>query len=247
MRQDLSIATPDGAMRAFAFTPHRGEGPWPAVILLLDAAAIRPALFDMGERLAQAGYFVVLPDLFWRLGDYPPAKVVEIMATDETRRAAFGRTIGSTSPDKAMSDVGAVLDWLVGQPQARGRKVGVAGYCFGGSVAIRAAAAFPDRVAAAASFHGGGMVTAADNSPHRLAPRIRARVLVAGADADPGYTEEQDARFAEALKDAGVDADVSIWNGLRHGWVPADMPVHSPEGAERHWRALTGLLDETLA
>ena len=116
----------------------------------------------------------------------------------------------------------------------------------GGSIALRAAGTFPDQIAAAASFHGGNMATDDEKSPHRLASKIKAKVLIAGAESDAGYDEAQNARLKSALVDAGVDATVSIWKGCLHGWVPTDMAVHNPEGAERHWSELIALFDETL-
>jgi carboxymethylenebutenolidase len=246
MRQDVSVPTPEGDMRAFAFTPDQGAGPWPATIIFMDAPAIRPALFDMGERLAKAGYYVLLPDLFWRAGPYPPLDIVKARAGDPEMGALFQKLRGSTSVEKQMTDAKACLDFLDKQPKADARKVGVTGYCMGGGIALRAAGTFPDKIAAAASFHGGNMATETDNSPHRLADRIQAKVLVAGADEDASFDEGQKERLDKALSDAGVEAEVSIWKGCRHGWVPADMPVHNAEGAERHWKELIRLFDETL-
>jgi len=116
----------------------------------------------------------------------------------------------------------------------------------GGSIALRAAGTFPDRIAAAASFHGGNMATDDEKSPHLLAPKIKAKVLVAGAIEDRSYDDAQNTLLTQSLKDAGVDAEVSIWESCRHGWVPTDMPVHNPEGAERHWKELVALFDSTL-
>jgi carboxymethylenebutenolidase len=246
MKTDISVPTPDGDMRAFAFTPNSGAGPWPAAIIFMDAPAIRPALFDMGERLAAAGYYVLLPDLFWRAGPYDPPDIVKARAGDPDAVAVFQKLRGSTGVEKQMIDARAGLDFLATQPQAKADKVGVTGYCMGGGIALRAAGMFPDRVAAAASFHGGNMATETEASPHHLASKIRARVLVAGADEDGSFDPAQCERLDQALKVAGVDADVSIWKGLKHGWVPADMAVHDAAGAERHWKALIGLFDETL-
>jgi carboxymethylenebutenolidase len=246
MKTDVSVPTPDGDMRAFAFTPDGGAGPWPAAIIFMDAPAIRPALFDMGERLAKAGYFVLLPDLFWRAGPYPPLDIVKARGGDPEMVALFQKLRGSTGVDKQMIDARACLDWLAKEPRAKADKVGVTGYCMGGGIALRAAGVFPDRIAAAASFHGGNMATETEASPHHLAPNIRAKVLVAGADEDGSFDEAQCERLTGALKDADVDADVSIWKGMKHGWVPADMPVHDAAGAERHWKELIALFDETL-
>ncbi len=246
MKRDVMVPTPDGDARAFVFTPNTGKGPWPAAILFMDAPAIRPALFEMGERLAQAGYYVLVPDLFWRAGSYEPPNIVKLRAGDQEQIALFGKLRASTNPEKQTVDTKACLDWLSKQSDAKANKIGVTGYCMGGAIALRAAGTFPDRVAAAASFHGGGMATDDKNSPHLLASRIKAKVLVAGAENDQHYDEAENERLKKALADAGVDAEVSIWKGCLHGWVPRDMPVHNPDGAERHWRELLTLFDETL-
>jgi carboxymethylenebutenolidase len=245
-RRGVWIPTPDGDARAFVFTPDDGSGPWPAAIIFMDAPAIRPALFEMGQRLADAGYYVLLPDLFWRAGPYDPPDIVKARAGDPAEVAHFQRLRGSTGAGRQMTDTQACLEWLSKEPAAKADKVGVAGYCMGGAIALRAAGTFPDRVAAAASFHGGNLATEDERSPHQLAPQIKAKVLVAGADEDASYTQEQNERLTAALAEAGVDAQVSIWEGCRHGWVPADMPVHNREGAERHWRELIALFDSTL-
>ena len=246
MKRDVMIPTPDGDARAFVFTPNIGSGPWPAVIIFMDAPAIRPALFAMGERLSQSGYYVLLPDLFWRAGPYPPLDIAKARAGDPDAVALFTKLRGSTGAGRQMTDTKACLDWLAKQSDAKSAKVGVTGYCMGGGIALRAAGTFPDQIAAAASFHGGNMATDSEKSPHLLAPKIKAKVLIAGAENDAGYDEAQNARLKSALAVAGVDATVSIWKGCRHGWVPSDMPVHNPEGAERHWRELIALFDGTL-
>jgi len=245
-RTEISLPTPDGAARAFTFKPDGDDGPWPGAIILMDAPAIRPALFEMGERLAAAGYYVVLPDLFWRAGPYPALDIAKARAGDPEQVALFGKLRASTDAARQMADVKACLDFLAQDPAAKPGKVGVTGYCMGGSIALRAAGTFPDRIGAAASFHGGNMATDDEASPHRLADRIQARVLVAGAIEDRSYDEAQNALLTRTLKEAGVEAEVSIWEGCRHGWVPSDMPVHNPEGAERHWRELIALFDATL-
>jgi len=246
MKRDVKIPTPEGGARAFVFTPSQGRGPWPAVVLFMDAPAIRPALFDMAERLAQSDYYVLVPDVFWRAGDYQRPDVAKLRAGDKDEIANFQKLRASTGAEKQVIDTKAALDWLSKQPDAKADKIGVTGYCMGGAIALRAAGSFPDRVVAAASFHGGGMATDDPASPHLLAPKIKAKVLVAGADQDSHYDEAENARLKKALADARVDAEVSIWKGCLHGWVPSDMPVHNPEGAERHWRELIKLFDETL-
>ena len=246
MKTDVTIPMADGDARAFAFTPNVGDGPWPAAILVMDAPAIRPAMFEMGERLAQAGYFVVLPDMFWRAGPYPPLDIVKARAGDPEMGALFAKLRGSTDVTKQMIDIEGCLDWIATQPQAKAGKVGITGYCMGGGIALRAAGTFPDRIAAVGSFHGGGMATDAEDSPHKLAPKMKAKILVAGADEDRSFDEAQCERLAGALKEAGVDAEVSIWKGAKHGWVPTDMPVYNKDAAERHWVELIALFDGML-
>jgi carboxymethylenebutenolidase len=242
---EVKIPTPDGDARAYTFTPE-GKGPCPAVIFYMDAPAIRPALFQMSERLASHGYFVLLPDMFWRAGPYEPIDLKAAFASEEKRREIFGKLMASTDPERSTRDTGAFLDWLAGQPQVKGSKVGATGYCMGAALALRAAGNYPDRIAAAAGFHGGRLATDAPDSPHLLAPRIKAKVYIAGADEDAGFLPEQADKLREALTAAGVDNEVTIYPGAKHGYAPPDMPVYNEAAAERHWEELVKLLDETL-
>lgn len=246
MRQEVAVPTADGDARAFAFRPGDGDGPWPAVIMFMDAPAIRPALFEMAERLAAAGYYVLLPDMFWRAGPYPPLDIVAARAGDPVQQQLFLKLRASTDAAKQMSDTAACLDWLSGQSQTRAGKVGVSGYCMGCGIALRAAGTFPDRIAAVAGFHGGNLATDEADSPHLLAPKIQARVLIAGADEDRSFPEAQRARLEEALRDAGVKAEVTIYKGARHGYAPPDMPVYDRDASERHWREMLALFNESL-
>jgi len=242
---EVSIPTPDGEARAFVFTPGEGSGPWPAAIFFMDGPAIRPALFEMSQRLADNGYYVLLPDMFWRIGPYEPVDIKSIRS-DEERRAIFGKFFASTSPEKQMSDTGAFLDFLSAQPQAKAETIGVTGYCMGGAIVLRAAGTYPDRVAAAGAFHGGNLATDAADSPHLLAPQMKAKILVAGADEDRGFDDAQCERLDKALRDAGLDAEVTIYRGAKHGYAPPDMPVYDVEASERHWRELMALFDGVL-
>ncbi|WP_309643802.1 dienelactone hydrolase family protein [Phenylobacterium sp.] len=244
-RVEVSIPTPDGEARAFVFTPGEGQGPWPAAIFFMDGPAIRPALFEMSQRLADNGYYVLLPDMFWRIGPYEPIDIKSIRS-DEERRAIFGKFFASTSPEKQMSDTGAFLDFLSAQPRAKAEKIGVTGYCMGGAIVLRAAGTYPDRVAAAGAFHGGNLATDAADSPHLLAPQMKAKILVAGADEDRGFDDAQCERLDKALQDAGLDAEVTIYRGAKHGYAPPDMPVYDVDASERHWRELIALFDGVL-
>ena len=244
--QEIALPTPEGDARAFTFTPDTGAGPWPGAVIFMDAPAIRPALFEMGERLANHGYFVLLPDLFWRAGPYAPINVKEAFADEAKRREAFGKLMVSTNPEKQVADAKASLDYLASHPQVKKGKVGITGYCMGAGVVMRTAGAYPDRIAAAAGFHGGRLATDAPDSPHRLAPKITAKVLIAGADEDAGFPPEQADRLRDALSAAGVDNEVTIYKGARHGYTMPDLPVYDRAAAERHWTEMVKLFDETL-
>jgi carboxymethylenebutenolidase len=243
--QEIALPTLDGDARAFTFTP-KGEGPFPAAVIFMDAPAIRPALWEMGERLARNGYYTLLPDLFWRAGFYAPINVKEVFADEAKRREVFGKLTGSTSAEKQMVDAKASLDFLAQQPQVQPGPVGVTGYCMGCGVVIRAAGTFPDRIAAATGFHGGRLATNAPDSPHLLAPKIKAKVLVAGAEEDAGFPPEQADKLREALTAAGVDNEVTIYEGARHGFTMPDLPVYNQAAAERHWTQMLALFDATL-
>ena len=145
-----------------------------------------------------------------------------------------------------MRDTGAVLDWLSKQPEVKGTKVGVTGYCMGAGMALRAAGTFPDRVAAAGGFHGGRLATDAPDSPHLLAPRVKAQVYIGGADKDAGFPPEEAGRLRDALTAAGVENEVVIFEGALHGYAPPDMPAYNEAAAERHWIELFKLLDSAL-
>src|SRR5579872_2817413 len=243
--KQIALPTPDGEARAYTFQPD-GPGPWPGVAFFMDAPAIRPALFEMCERLAGHGYFVVLPDMFWRAGPYEPINVKEVFADEAKRREIFGKLTGSTNPEKQMTDAGACFDYLGKQPQVSGARYGITGYCMGCGIVMRAAGTYPDKVAAAAGFHGGRLATDAPDSPHLLAPKIKAKVLIAGADGDAGFPPEQADRLRDALSAAGVANEVTIYAGARHGYTMPDLPVYDEGAAERHWTEMLALFDETL-
>jgi carboxymethylenebutenolidase len=249
-RDEVTIQTRDGACRASFFRPGegqgQGEGPWPAVLMYMDGIGYRPALFGMAQRLADAGYVVLLPDLFYRAGPYEPPDPKKVFS-DPATREAWRKFIGSATIAGAMSDTAAFLDWLAQRPDVRPSRIGTTGYCLGGRFSLAAAGHHGDRVAAAASFHGAQLANDAPDSPHLLAARMtRTKVYVAGAVEDASFPDDMKLRLEEALTAAGVDHRIETYEGLRHGWVPSDTPVHSPEGAERHFRALVELFGSTL-
>ena len=245
-RTDVAIKTPSGECRAFVFRPDEGAGPWPAVIHYMDAPGIRPVLFEMCQEIADHGYLVLLPDLFFRAGPYEPINLREIFG-DQAKREHFWKTyVSTTSITKVVEDTSCFLAYLDTLEDVGGERIGVTGYCMGGGMALTVAGRFPERVAAAASFHGGRLATDSEHSPHRLAPQIKARILVAGADRDQSFPPEQRDLLAAALDDAGIDHRTEIWEGALHGWTMRDQPVYNEEAAKRHMRELVSLLDATL-
>ncbi len=240
----ISIRTADGECSTYVLTPE-GTGPWPAAIFYMDALAIRPALVEMAQRLADGGYLVLLPDLFYRVGHYEPLDPKVVFAAKDPR-AALAHLFASTDNRRAAADTAAFLEYLDTRKDVAGTKVGTTGYCMGGGISLTVAGTYPERIAAAASFHGGNLATDAELSPHRLAPEIKGRVYVAGADNDHGYPPEQAERLDQALTDAGVDHVCEIYAGAAHGWTMTDLPVYNEAAAERHWQALFKLFKETL-
>jgi len=243
-RNEVSIKTEDGVCPANVFEPSTGSGPWPGVLMYMDGVGIRPALFDIAQKLSDAGYVVLLPDLFYRI-DFTPIDPKRLFSDPDLRKEWSTRVMPSVTIPNIMRDTKSFLPFLSNYPKVIRSKIGTTGYCLGGRLSIAAAGTFPDRIAAAASYHASGLANDDPNSPHLLAPRMQARVYVAGAIEDAGFDDAQKTRLEEALTDAGVDHVVETYQA-RHGWVPADMPVHDEAATERHWRTLLALFDQTL-
>jgi carboxymethylenebutenolidase len=245
-RLGVAIKTRDGICPASVFTPADTVGPWPAVIFFMDGFGIRPVLWEMGQRLAQGGYLVLLPDLYYRLGSYPPRNPSQVLA-DPKLLEELMRFVTSLDRDRKISDAAAFIEFLSSRPEVNGDRFGAVGYCMGGNASLTAAGAFPDRFAAAASFHGGNLATDQPDSPHLFVKNITGRVYVAGAIEDAHFPEEQKNRLEKALTEAGVDNLVETYPGAHHGFAVPDVPAFDPTAAERHWAALFRLFHETLA
>jgi carboxymethylenebutenolidase len=241
-KQDIAIKTEDGTAKAGLFRSAGGSAA-AGVILYMDAFGPRPALDVIAERLASEGYVVLVPDLFYRAGAYGPFDARTAFSQEKTRAELMGLIRGTTQ-DMTRRDTAAFLDALA-QAGATGR-IGTVGYCMGGSRAIRAAAAYPDRIAAAASFHGGGLAGDAPDSPYRHLSGIRGRVYVGSAGVDNSFPPEQSARLAEALRVAEIDHIIENYVGMAHGWAVSDHSIYDERGAERHWTRLSTLFAETL-
>ena len=240
----VEIATKDGTCPSYVYRPA-GSGPWPAVLVFMDGIGIRPAMLELGERLASHGYVVLLPDLFYRSGPYEPMNPHTLFSDPEQRKVLMEKFFAFATQENIMSDTAAFLDYLAAEPSVKPGRVGVTGYCMGGLMSLTAAGTYPDRFAACASYHGGRLATDAPTSPHLLAPKIKARVYIGGAIEDPSFPDDMKARLEEALTNAGVDHLIETYSA-KHGWVFRDTPVYDADAAERHWQTLRVLLDETL-
>ncbi|HWL43476.1 MAG TPA: dienelactone hydrolase family protein [Ilumatobacter sp.] len=242
-RRDVEIATADGVFDAGLHTPD-GSGPWPAVIMYPDAGGRRDTMHAMAQRLADLGYAVLVPNFYYRLGDYEPFDLATAFSDADERQRIFAM-IQSVTTENITADTAAMLEFLAAAPEVADGKVGTTGYCMGGRISFAMAGRFPDRVGAAASFHGGGLATDAPDSPHLLAAAITAKVYVAGAENDGSFDEAQFSRLSQALTEAGVDHTLVTYPAL-HGFAVPDLPVYDEPAAERHWEAMEELFGSVL-
>ncbi|OAH13913.1 dienelactone hydrolase family protein [Streptomyces jeddahensis] len=243
----VDIPTPDGTADAYLAHPDDNT-PHPAVLFYMDAFGLRPQLKKMADRLAEAGYTVLVPNVFYRHGRTPVVETTDFI--DVAARPDIFQKIGpimqSLTPELAMRDADAYLRWLADCPQATDGPVGITGYCMGARLCLRTAGAYPERVAAAAGFHGGQLATDASDSPHLVADRITAEVYFGHADQDPSLPPEQIERLDKALTEAGVRHQTEVYAGAHHGYTQADTASYNAEAAERHWTALLSLLSRNL-
>lgn len=231
-----TITTADGTCPVLLSVPD-GEGPWPAVVMYPDAGGVRPAFRDMAERLAALGYVVLVPDVYYRYGDWAPFEMRTAFSDAAERNRLFGM-MKSITPEVMAADAAAFFDHLAARPEVSGERFGVCGYCMGGRTSLMVAGRVPQRVAAAMSFHGGGLAAPDDpGSPHLLADRMQAAVYVGGAENDASYTAADAERLDAALTAAGVD-HLMEWYTAAHGFAVPDNGPYDPDAAERHWAAM---------
>ena len=242
--EHITIRTADGECPTHVLTPE-GDGPWPAVIIYMDALGMRPAMVEVAERLAANGYLALLPDIFYRSIPYHIPTPTEVFASGDFM-GIIGPLMAATGPDKAAEDTRYFLDYLDTRSDVKGKKVGTVGFCMGGGMAIAAAGTWPDRIGAAASYHGGRLAVDEPNSPHLLAPKIKAEVYVAGADNDQSYPPEMHEKLKKAFDEAGVKYRAEIYEGAMHGWMKPDFPIYNEEAAERGWREMLALFGRAL-
>jgi carboxymethylenebutenolidase len=234
--QALDVETADGRADSLLVRPA-GSGRWPAVLFLMDGLGIRPELKAMARRLAQAGYVVLQPNLYYRAG------------RAETLGITFERAmvlIEGLTNAMVMRDAAAYIELLTAHPAVKSSRIGCMGYCMGGGLTLATAAHFPQQVAAAASIHGARVATDRPDSPHRLAAQIRARTYVAVAEQDPWLEPGETDRLAAALQSGGVDHEIEVYPGVQHGFAVPGLPIYDEPAAEHHWEKVLELLARTL-
>ena len=238
-----TVTTADGSAPVRLFTPE-GQGPWPGIVMIPDAGGIRQTFFDMAARLADLGYAVLLPDVYYRQGDWAPFDMQTAFSDDNERKRLMS-FIGSISPDDWASDANAYFDYLAARPEVSGSTFGITGYCMGGRASLIVAGRVPGRVAAATSFHGGGLVTDASDSPHLKADQIQAEVYVGGAQNDGSFTDDHAEQLEKALTAAGVRHTIETYPA-GHGYAVPDNRSYDADAAERHWTAMRDVFGANL-
>ena len=253
VEENVEITTPDGIADAAYIHPRTGSHP--GVLIWPDAFGLRPSFRDMAKRLAAEGYSVLVPNPFYRVERAPVFDdVASFDFGNPEDRARLGPLMGSiTAADAAERDASAYIPFLDAQPQVdTSKKIGTQGYCMGGPLVVRTAAAQPNRIGAGASFHGGGLVTASDNSPHLLATSIQASMYFAVAANDDAQQPEAKDVLRETFAAAGVTVEVEVYTESQHGWCVTDMPappeapIYNEVEAERAWGKLMALYASAL-
>ena len=239
---EIDITTPDGVCDSYFV--HPSSGAHPGVLIWPDAFGLRPAKRQMARRLAESGYSVLVVNQYYRSQRAPI-----VSSTDFAEVAPIVRPLmGTLNADTHVRDARAFIGWLDGQASVdTSRGVGTMGYCMGGPITMRTAATVPDRVKAAASFHGGGLVTDGPDSPHLLVPQMQAQYLFAIAENDDENEPEAKNVLREVFDKAGLQAEIEVYAGALHGWCPPDTQVYHEAQAERAWSRLLVLFERALA
>src|SRR5690242_7902366 len=238
---EVNVPTPDGT--ADGYFVHPASGTAPGVLVWPDIFGLRPAFRQMGKRLAESGYAVLVVNPFYRVKKAPTAPAGGATPIGDVRPLAQG--LNETTH---MTDAKAFIAWLDRQPSVDGsRKVGTQGYCMGGPIAFRTAAAVLERVGAVASFHGGGLVTDAPNSPHLQAAKTKAQFLIAIAANDDARSPNDKTTLKETFAKANLPAEIEVYTDAAHGWCPPDSQVYNEPKAEKAWSRLLALYGKALA
>ena len=238
---DVTVTTPDGTCDAYFVHPTTGTAP--GVLVWPDIFGLRPAFRQMGKRLAESGYSVLVVNPFYRIRKAPTAE--KGSATPIPTLMPLAQSLNETTQ---MTDAKAFIAWLDKQPSvAKNRKIGTQGYCMGGPITFRTAAAVPDRVGAAASFHGGGLVNETSNSPHLLVAKTKAQLLIAIAANDDMRSPNEKNVLKETFAKVKLPAEIEVYEGAAHGWCPPDSQVYTEAQAEKAWSRLLALYGKALA
>src|SRR5713226_1111612 len=238
---DVNVMTPDGT--ADCYFAHPASGMAPGVLVWPDIFGLRPAFRQMGKRLAESGYSVLVVNPFYRVKKAPTADAGS--ATPIPQLLPLAQALTETTQ---MTDAKAFIGWLDRQSSvARNRKMGTQGYCMGGPIALRTAAAVPDRVGAVASFHGGGLVIEGPNSPHLQASKTKAQLLIAIAANDDARSPKDKDVLKDTFAKAALPAEIEVYTGAAHGWCPPDSGVYNEPQAEKAWSRLLALYGKALA
>ena len=245
-QRTVEIQTADGTSPAALSIPD-GKGPWPAVLMFADAGGLRDATSQMGERLSEMGYVVLVPNFYYRLGPFDPPNMRTLRQNKEEMEKVLTRARGYTS-DLLARDAESWADYLDSLPEKKPGGIGITGYCIGGRMALLAAAVLGQRVKAVAAFHPSGIVREeVPDSPHHRVSSIKATVYVAPAlgDEDHGWTESSEKLFRDSLTRAGVDHTIETYSAY-HGFAIPDQADHDEAADERHWQATKDLFASSL-
>lgn len=245
VEKPIEIKTPDGIADGFLLQPEE-KGKWPGVMHLTDIGGIRPSQHQEARQLCEVGYLVLMPNLFYRTGR-PPVIDLPVNMNDEKTKKRFGELRASLPIAAIERDANAYVDVLAKQESVISGKLGVVGYCYSGATALRTAALRPDKIAAVAAFHAGGLYTDAPDSPHTVLPRVKAQLYFGHAVEDRSMPREAIVKFDQALKAWGGKYESETYAGCYHGWTTPDSPVYNADGAARAFGKLTALFAAALS
>lgn len=246
MSRALAIESADGTIDAHVFTPDDASAALPAVVLFTDIGGLRPCYHDKAQTIADDGYAVLMPNIYYRDQTGPVVPEGKSFRDEDVRPTLF-EYAGHLTPEAQARDFETLLAAVHAAPEFAGGPIGVVGYCMTGAFALRMAARHGDRVAAAAGFHSAWLAVEGDeNSPHGLVDAIKGRVYLGHADGDELMPPEQIGRLDQAMADAGVHFTTELFKGAGHGFTAADAPVYNEAADARHYKRLSTLFEETL-
>jgi carboxymethylenebutenolidase len=239
IEREIDLKTDDGVMKTFIYHPEH-DGPHPLVLFMMDAPSIRPALFEMASRLATAGYYVMMPFLFYRGSEF------KVFGEEDAEMHHRRELMGSINPTNVLGDAEAMLDYAADDPNADEGDIGAVGYCMSGGLVVSIARAMPDRVAAVASIHGAWMVKDTPDSPHLNLDTVRAEIYLGWADNDATAPPEQMHEYTQCLDEADVHYELDFLTEAVHGYAPPYGNNYNREASELHWERIHSLFRRNL-